>query len=210
MNNRSGKLIILLLVGMAFLLCSCGTMSRRPRKHVQLPYKRLVIVQFADQPPYSNEGDRFTKLLAEKILQEGADVDPVIVKPGEIGMESVTKLLRRGAIPVDVLRKAAKQCNADAIMIGKITHFNPYSDPSVGLNLKVFNVGDATLISSVTDRWNAASPEVRDGIHEYYDDYRDRSECRFGPNLMTTSPRYFLFFVAHTVVREKLGVTKEN
>lgn len=209
MNSTRGKIMVLLTLVMITAVASCRSVHERSG-HVELPYNRLVIVEFADKPPYSEEGNRLTGLVHEKILQAGADVDPLIVKPAEIGISSVSELLRRGAIPLDVFRKAAKDCNADAIMIGEMTHYNPYSDPSVGVRLKVFNVADGTLIASVTDRWNAASPEVREAINEYYQDYRDRSECRFGPNLMTTSPRYFLFFVAHQIVWDKLGTIEKK
>jgi hypothetical protein len=162
------------------------------------------MVEFADHPPYSGTGARFSRLLKEKMSGSTDGIDTVIVRPGEVGINRSDRMLGRGRISLKTLELARQRFGGGSIMIGEITDYDPYSGPSVGVQFKIFSTSDASLLTSVSDRWNAASPEVLKAVRRFYRRNRGRDECRFGPNMFLTSPRYFLVFVADRIVNTHL------
>ena len=197
--RRMATLLLLALVA-CLGLSGCRTVEQsRPA-----PFRRLLILHFADEPPYCGTGRQLARLLGDKISTVTAGADAIVVSPRAVGLADVSRTLRRGRIPLQTLQRARKKYHADTILIGQITDFDPYADPAVALNLKVFQTADAALVAGVSRRWSAASPEVKKQVKEYYRRCRSREECRFGPNMFLTSPRYFLIFVADRIARAHL------
>ena len=196
------------LTGTAILLgiLAQGCSTAPPVREVDAPFNRIAIVNLADQPPYEGAGGQVASLLAEELPQFDPEVDTIVLGRDELDPESGGDYIRRGAVPLEVLTHVRERYRADALLVGRVSHFEPYWEPSVGVSLKVLDTANTSLISSVTGRWDSGTKQVRDKIKRYHERNRHRDECRFGPNIFTTSPRYFLLFVSHDIARDILHV----
>ena len=203
MRASTARIGIVCLILVTLLGCFSGRV-RRPSSAPSVPHGRMVIVEFADHPPYSGTGMRFSRVLKEKISESTDQTDVVIVDPGDIAMRRSDRTLQRGRIALKTLEITRRRFGGDTLLIGEITHYDPYSGPSVGIHLKAFSTANAEMLESLSERWNSASPALRKPIRRYYQRNRARDECRFGPNMFLTSPRYFLLFVADQIVRDHL------
>lgn len=194
------------------LLFATGCLSglNTAPKRVSPGYDRLLIVEFADQVPYRGVGTQFASILGDTTSDMTGTVDAIVVGKSDLGMDSPSTILNRGRMPLDLLKKARDRFDADALLIGEMTSFDPYSDPAVSTRGKLFDVGNGVVIDEFSNRWDATDEDVKDAVQEYYDANRGRDSMEFGPNVYLTSPRYFLHFVAHQIARDHVMVEKAN
>jgi hypothetical protein len=168
-----------------------------PRQPVQLRFRRVAIVPFANRTRYAQPAEQFTTYLREK-LDEWTTGTDVIVIPAD-SLPGLNDPLLDGKLPLEVLVEVRKRHLADAVVIGSVDDFNPYWKPSVHVTLKVVDTATACFPFELSQTWDANEQPVRDEIDAYYRRNVGQDDCRFGPNLFVTSPSYFLRFVADRV-----------
>lgn len=211
MNRKHGFLVLLILLSLVLQGCRSirsatpGVSSLQTSDH-QYKYGRIVIVEFADKREYEDMGERCARQVAETLSDVTTNVDTVVVSPGDIDMDDAGTALERGRISLDALRAASERYRGEALMLGEVTQFSPYSDFSMGMRVKIFSTSDATLDTSVSQKWSSDDPQFREHVEEYYERRRNSAECRFGPDLFLTSPRKFTTVVADKLVRDHILV----
>ncbi len=199
-------LTALVAVGGCAILMGCTT-AQAPPVTVTTNYRRVCLVEFADRTQYSGTGKRFTDLLARQIVQISGDVEVVVAPAGALTELIGRDPIREGRVPLKALIEAQNLYGADALVVGSVDAHNPYWSPSVRVSLKVIDVSDGTVTFQSSEGWDAGSSRVQRDIMSYYKRNRYKDECRFGPDVFTVSPRYFLLFVADSVAHRMLTST---
>jgi len=132
MNRKHGCLLLLVLSFAVFQGCR-SIRSATPGMSTQTSdreyrYGRIVIVEFADKREYEDMGERCARQVAEKLSDVTTNVDTVVVSPDAINMDDAGTALERGRISLDALRAASERYRGEALMLGEVTQFSPYSD----------------------------------------------------------------------------------
>jgi len=180
---------VLLLAG-----CRCPeTPSAQPTR-VAIGFRRVAIVEFFNRTPYNEPAQQFTEQLRDKLSAWTASTDVVVIPRS--ALPTLGDPFITGRIPLDVLVTLRQQYLADAVVIGSVDEHNPYWKPSVHITLKVIDTATGQFPYELAQGWDAAQDTVRREIDDYYRRNYGSDDCRFGPELFVTSPRYFLRFVA--------------
>jgi hypothetical protein len=185
------------------LLMGCLTFPPpppEPVRQVDIHYKRIAIVEFYNRTPYAHPAEQFTEQLRDKLTEWTTSTD-VIVVPKE-DLPNLGDPFVGGSIPLDVIVDIRTEHLADAVIIGSVDEHNPYQNPSVHITLKVIDTGTAAFPYGLSEGWDAGDKEVREAIESYYRRNHGKDDCRFGPELFRTSPRYFLRFVADRIAQK--------
>jgi hypothetical protein len=187
---------------LCFLVAGCIYLPPDPRRSepvtkMAIGYKRIAIVSFYDRTPYARTAEHFTEQLRDK-LAEWTESTDVIVVPRE-DLPSLGDPFVGGSIPLGALVDIRGKYLADAVIIGSVDEHNPYWQPSVHVSLKVIDTATAAFPYELSEGWDGGEDAVRKQIDAYYRRNYQKDDCRFGPELFTTSPSYFLRFVADRI-----------
>lgn len=91
--------------------------------------------------------------------------------------------------------RAALGC--DAVLFGRISHFQPFPCMQLGLYLKLMNLRDGKLVWGVDHIWDTTDRATERRIHEYYCEALRTGYDPLGPDLVLKSPKAFERFVTH-------------
>ena len=207
MREHTSAVPLVLMV----LLCAgaggCELMQRSaaPIPPRSIPYHRVGVLQFEDRSRYSGTGDEFTNLLAQEMARLTISTDVVVIPRSALPKMSGRDPLAEGCIPLKVLTDVRERYRVQALVLGSLDDHNPYWKPFAHISVKIMDTGDAKVLCEFSDRWDAGCPRDEREIRAFYRRNRERDECRFGPDLFTISPRYFLMYVSNSVAHRMLA-----
>jgi hypothetical protein len=168
----------------------------------QVTYPRIAVAPMYNRSEHTQAGPRLSRSLTRKLSTAFPNSDVILLSAENMREMHGHDPLAEGTLPLKALTHCRQQYSADAVVIGAITNYHPYWNMSLGVRLKVIDTGNATVIARLSRQWDAGSPRVQKEIQQYYRQNRNSNDCRFGPDLFTVSPRYFMLFVAHSMARE--------
>jgi hypothetical protein len=104
---------------------------------------------------------------------------------------------RIGALDVHELPRIGKALSCQAVLFGRVRHFQPHPRMQMALNLKLVDLRDGKLVWGVDQAWDTADGNVENRIRKYF-----RREVRggyepLGYELVLNSPSAFERFVAY-------------
>lgn len=185
-------------------LAGCSHFRATRPEAYRPPYARMSVIEFNDRTNHRGVGERFSRLLTQEIswMTEGMDavMIPAVSMPELRGRDPVAE----GRLPLSVITRLRRDHAADIIIIGAVDNMHPYWKPRVSVSMIAIDARDGEIIFRMTEHWDAGAPWVRKEINRYYKANRERDECRFGPDLFTLSPNYFLLFTANNAARRML------
>jgi hypothetical protein len=98
------------------------------------------------------------------------------------------------------LVELADEHNADAVLFGAITQYQPYAPPRVGLSLRLVSPATGALIASVDGLWDARDRSVADQARWYTALVLNNGQSLTGCDLALESPALFRRFACHQAV----------
>ncbi|MEF8787564.1 MAG: hypothetical protein V5A84_00710, partial [Planctomycetota bacterium] len=173
----------------------------------------VCIADFAPGEADRGVGRSFARRLAEQMRRLTAGTDVMVASGGDMEGLNAAQALREGGVPVDALAAAQDRYAADVLVLGRITAYDPYFRPTLGVSAVALDPADGTVRCSASRLWDAASPDVKDGIDKFYRTAARGDEKQYGRQVYLVSPGYFRRFAAHSLARElvrKLSGSRES
>jgi len=108
---------------------------------------------------------------------------------------------RLEALSLEEMSAMRSSLGCDAVLFGRAWQFQPYPRMKIGLVLKLVNLKDGKLVWGVDHVWDTADRAIERRVRKYFG-----TEVRSGYDplnyeLVFTSPRAFLRYVAYEVAR---------
>jgi len=199
MKMRSAAAVTAALLCLLTVAC-----ESQPTRLSRIGLHRVCVVPPWNETQYPKGADRFADCLVSELSRLTAGTNIVVASRNNVpGLDNKNAMLH-GSIPLDTLVEARKRYRADALLVGSFDRYNPYWEPSVGVQLKLINTGKGKTLWQVAREWDAGSPRTKRQIEQYYEENRERGECRFGPDIFVVSPKHFLLFVSNCIARDML------
>ena len=187
------------------LLCLLTVACESPARRLgRIGLHRVCVVEPSNDTRYPQAASRFADCVASELSRLTRGTNVVVISRGRLPGLQEKNAMRQGAIPLETLVEARRRFRADALLVGSIDRYNPYWKPSVGVKLKLIDTAEGGTLWQLAREWDAGSPHGKGQIEDYYEDNRERGECRFGPDIFMVSPRHFLLFVANCIARDML------
>lgn len=175
-----------------------------PRRLGRIGLHRVCVVTPWNETKYPEESSRFADCLASELSRLTAGTNVVVATRHRLPGLDRQNAMVHGSIPLETLVEARKRFRADALLVGSFERYNPYWEPSVGVQLKLVDTADGATLWQLAREWDAGSPHTKQQIEQYYEANRERGECRFGPDIFVVSPKHFLLFVSNCIARDML------
>jgi len=93
----------------------------------------------------------------------------------------------------------------DAVLFGRVSHFQPFPRMQIGLYLKLIHLRDGKLVWGVDHVWDTTDRTTELRIEEYFRHVVRSGYDPLGPELVFKSPRAFQRFVAWEVAGTLAG-----
>lgn len=163
-----------------------------------LSIRRLLLVPLENESSYPHATFEVQESLAAR-LQCSGRFEVVLASP-----ESYTachdSVRINGRFDEVELLYLAERYNADAIVFGTITQYQPYSPPRLGLSLRMISPANAVLIASVDGLWDGRDQAVAEQARYYTGNVLNDNESLMACNLTLDSPVLFRRFACHFAV----------
>jgi len=201
MTGRSKALVVVL----AACTASFGGAGCSMPQHVQartIPARRVCIADFSPGEADRGVGRAFARSLAEHIRRLTSETEVMMASGGALtGLDS-SQALRGDRVPVDVLAAAQDRYAADVLVLGRITARDPYFRPMLGVSAAAIDPSDGSVLFVASRQWDAASPDVKRGVDDFYRTATSSDDRRYGRGVYLVSPEYFQRYAAHSLARE--------
>jgi hypothetical protein len=160
--------------------------------------RRIVMVPLANDSSYPHATFEMQETLASR-MQCAGRFEVVLAAPSEC-------ITRRGSVRVNgrfdetEMLGLADVYNADAILFGTITQYQPYVPPQVGLALRLVRPADGAVFASIDGLWDARDQAVAEQARCYTMLTLNTETSLLGCDLAIDSPSVFRRFACHNAV----------
>ena len=103
------------------------------------------------------------------------------------------------ALTMEQLAQIRDALRCDAVLTGRMSHFQPHPRMQIALHLRLLNLRDGKLIWGVGDTWDSTDLQTQCRIREFFDDQVGTGYDPAQWRLVGMSPLMFEKFVAHEV-----------
>ena len=202
MNNAKTALIILIMA--LFSGCIFYPANRPRTDHYYInPRKNLFSVgKIAIVELYNNSSSPQIALDTTEALFQALQKKQIfsinVVRQNNPQWKSLS-LDINSKYTVEKFDSVQKTLSCNAIMLGTITHYQPYPHMVIGLKLKLIDLKDGRLLWALEQIWDTADKKIEQRIKKYFQ-YQVRSG--FAPlqeQVVTISTVKFVKFVAYEV-----------
>ncbi len=154
--------------------------------------RRILLVPLENDSPYPQGTYDVGESLAAR-LQLSGRFEIVLAGPDtRIACRDAVRL--NGRFDEGELIELAEAYNADAILFGSLTQYQPYTPPRVGLSLRLISPASGSLIASVDGLWDAREGSVADQARAYTAYVLNDGRSLNGCDLALESPAIFRRF----------------
>ncbi len=171
----------LLLLALVFFAAGCADLSRNPFRRMPVAPPGSVAWHTS---PRAAEAMRVAVLpfaLAEKVGKGASDLSPAfagslralgIHETVLVGPERAASLalpdLHEGAVPVDTLLAVRDATGCDAVVIGRIEHFDGFHPVSLGASLHLISCQDGSVLWSAQLQLDTRREDVQRDIEGWW------------------------------------------
>jgi hypothetical protein len=106
---------------------------------------------------------------------------------------------RIGALKIEELPQIRDSLDCQAVLFGRITHFQAHPRMKMGLHLKLIELRDGKLVWGIDHVWDTADRGLEDRIRRYYHRELRSGYDPLGYDLVLTSPQAFEKFIGYEV-----------
>jgi len=156
---------------------------------------RVTVVEPTNDTSYPEISADMSRCLFEA-LQKRQLFGCTLVRRSERAWSSL-QVEADGSYGLEELAAMRKKLGSSAVMVGRITKYQPYPHMSMGLRLRLISLTDGRLLWAVEQVWDSSDIWARRRIGQYF---RTRVEDGFAPlgeELVAVSPLEFFKFVAY-------------
>jgi hypothetical protein len=154
---------------------------------------RVLVLPFNNETSFPHVGEEVQNSLVTEWQQMG--LFEVVPAPVDMPVALAHVVRENGRFNEVVLIQLARMYRADAIVMGTVTQYSPYTLPRLGLALQVISPGDATVAASVDGLWDAANLTIAQRARAYYRQHTKPRDEPFTVELVLESPQLYQRFV---------------
>jgi hypothetical protein len=111
-------------------------------------------------------------------------------------------LTQGAALTVEGLIQARKQAGLDAVIVGRITQYQPYGSPVLGLDVQMVSCKTGEVDWSASAVFDSSRPEVLGRLKQYCRSRQPGEGASDAWRDVLASPRGYAQFVSHELVAE--------
>ncbi len=207
--RQMGNIRLQLSVGLALFAaaatCGCGGEKNRPIacKSVNslscaedlLAMSRVVFVEIQQDVGYPNIAVEATEALFQALQKRR--LFHVDVVPGTSPAVRELGLDRRREYTIDELAEMRKALDCDAVLLGYISHFQPYPRMQVCLSLRLLDLQRGKVVWAVDQVWDTTDKVTEQRIEKYFETQMRSGYEPADHSLAMMSPKTFLKFVSY-------------
>jgi hypothetical protein len=104
-----------------------------------------------------------------------------------------------GALRLDEIAQIRDALGCDAVLLGRVSHFQPFPRMQLGLVVKLMDVRDGELLWGIEHVWDTTDRDTERRIRAYFHREVRSGYEPMGYELVLKSPRAFERFIAHEV-----------
>ena len=119
-------------------------------------------------------------------------------------------LYKRSAYSLQELADIRRALGADAILIGKISKFQPYPRMQVAVYAQLFDLKEGNLVWAVYEVWDTTDKKTAARIRDYFRKDMRQGYDPYDWELAMVSPRIFAKFVASEIAHTLHRPQKED
>jgi hypothetical protein len=165
---------------------------------------RVVILPLGNESPHPHAAEEIRVALAAEFQILGKF--EVIMAPEDAAAPIARTLRVHGQfLEAEVLR-LAREYQADGVLIGSVSQYNPYTPPYVGLTLQLIVPAESVVVAEVDGFWDARKKEIAVDAHAFNEAFHPFKVDLLSPNLDLLSPHLFQRYVCAQAARALLGL----
>lgn len=210
-TNRSAAGWVVL--GIALLACgaSCTFLPEKPvqlnieARHYGGPNrihpKRVLVLPFFNETRYKEQSDDMAQAFGQALCDRGCfEVIPLPSDDAEI--MAMLKPYSSGRIPLDVLMELGSWFRADAVLMGCLRRYDPYTRPKIGLQADLISVYNGSVLTTVSGLLDSGEDRVARDLVSYYNAHHRHSheESLSAWRGIVASPRMYARYACHRFV----------
>lgn len=167
--------------------------------------QRIVLMPLANHSTFPRAAAELqTNLAAE--LQRAGRFEIVVAAREDPGARSQDVFARGQFDEVEVLR-IAREYQAQAVLFGLVTQYQPYSPPRVGLSLLMISPGDGIVIASSDGLWDSREANTSTQAQNYFKQSLHWPQSVLGSDRVLESPDVFQRFVCQQIAQSLMPPT---
>ena len=204
LTKNISMLLVLILTGILLGGCDDSPREFAVNKHFLssnedvFDLSRVVFVELSDDTGNPRQAWSMT-LELQKFLQD-KDFHTDCVRANDARCVDLP-LRQLSALSLEQLNMMRKDLQCDAILFGRLTHFQPYPKLQIGVYAKLINLRDGKTVWAIDRVWDTTQRDTEDRI-KYFVDLHMRTG--YGPGkgrLALISPRMMQTYVAWEIAR---------
>lgn len=159
--------------------------------------KRVVLMPMANQSAYAQASVELQNNLAAE-LQRAGRFDVVVATREDPGGRA-RDIFSRGSFDELELLRIAREYDAQAVLFGKLTQYQPYAPPRVGLSLIMISPAEGVAIASADGLWDARELSTARQAQGYLREKLSWRQGLMGMDRAIESPDVYQRFVCQQV-----------
>lgn len=161
--------------------------------------QRVVVMPLGNQSDFPRAGAEMRAALAAELRNMGRF--EIVLPPENLSAPSSSAVISSGKFDELHVLQIAREHNAQAVVFGSVTHYDPYSVPRIGLSLVMVDPYEAVVIASVEELWDAREQAVADEARAHHARQLEWPASLFALERSLESPEVFRRFAAYKVAQ---------
>ncbi len=133
-------------------------------------------------------------------LQRSAKFDIVEAQEFQDILSQQKDIWNRGLIRAETIVEAKKRYKVDAIIFGKITQYQPYEPPILGIKIGMFSAKSGNIMWSADAIFDSSQASVIKLLKSYHKKQYQRKQSLYDWNLIMLSMKRYSQFVAYHII----------
>ncbi len=133
-------------------------------------------------------------------LQRSAKFDIVEAQEFQDILSQQKDIWNRGLIRAETIVEAKKRYKVDAIIFGKITQYQPYEPPILGIKIGMFSAQSGNIMWSADAIFDSSQASVIKLLKSYHKEKYQRKQSLYDWNLIMLSMKRYAQFVAYHII----------
>jgi hypothetical protein len=202
------KNIILLLVIVLAPISGCRFNAKKPTPLTPLRYYRyggynlktigrVVMLEMENLSTNQGLSNELTAALSKEIQSKQIfGLDTLYLNDPKWKSMDISSDFKFSLEELAAIREKFK---ADAVMVGKITHYRPYPANSIGLKLELFDCSTGQLLWAIDQVWDSTDLKTEARIKSFYSTEMRKAHDPLDWKIVMQSPRIYNKFVTHEI-----------
>lgn len=162
--------------------------------------QRVLLLPFTIESERDKVTDEVTAAFSIE-LQKSAKFDIVEAQGFQDILSQQKDIWTRGLIRAETIVEAKKRYKVDAIIFGKITQYQPYEPPILGIKIGMFSAKSGNIMWSADAIFDSSQASVIKLLKSYHKKQYQRKQSLYDWNLIMLSMKRYSQFVAYHIIK---------